>query len=232
MIKINNQYFLILALVFCSYNYALSWRDITKNKFIYLYAGNIPTDSSSQFYKKAIGLSLTQNNSSHIKHNVLHPIPLPNNCVDIYQSEDVFEHIEYNQLTNVINEIYRILKPGGLLRISMPDYRSDILYNRSIKDKSGKIIFDPFGGGNFQNGKVINGGHVWFPIIENVNTLLEKTNFVKTGRIEYLHYYNTNGIFQHNPINYSKGHIKRTPDHDERVKDPYRGLSIVIDLYK
>ena len=32
----------------------------------------------------------------HIKHDVTKPIPLNNNTVDIVQSEDVMEHIEYN----------------------------------------------------------------------------------------------------------------------------------------
>ena len=43
---------------------------------------------------------------------------LLDNSVDIYQSEDVFEHIEYKKLlTNVFNEIYRVLKPEWIIKI-------------------------------------------------------------------------------------------------------------------
>lgn len=51
---------------------------------------------------------------------------LSDNSVDIYQSEDVFEHIEYQTIPSIFNEIYRVLKPNGLFRLSMPDYRCDI----------------------------------------------------------------------------------------------------------
>ncbi len=33
-------------------------------------------------------------------------------------------------------------------------------------------------------------------------------------------------------IDYSKGYIYRTPDHDSRVKNPYRPMSIVVDCHK
>ena len=34
------------------------------------------------------------------------------------------------------------------------------------------------------------------------------------------------------PIDYSIGHVMRTPDHDERVKNPYRPMSLVVDCIK
>jgi len=60
------------------------------------------------------------------------------NDVNIVQSEDVMEHIEYDLLKNTINDIYRILKPGGLFRLSMPDYSCNVLYNQSEKDEQRK----------------------------------------------------------------------------------------------
>jgi len=158
---------------------------------------------------------------------------LYDNSVDIYQSEDVFEHIEYNELCNVINEIYRVLKPEGLFRFSMPDYRCDVLYNRSEKNEKNEIIFDPNGGGNYdyENKKVINGGHLWFPRYESVKSLLDKTKFEK-NKINFLHYYDENNNPITKIIEYSKGYIHRTPDHDNRVSNPYRPMSIVVDCYK
>ena len=208
---------------------ALTWDKLSSTSYIYLYAGDVP---KTTHYKHCIGLSLRQNNQNHIKHNITTPMPIPENYVDQYQSEDVFEHIEYKKLVAVIDEIYRVLKPGGLLRISMPDYRCDYLYNRAWKDENGNVFFDPEGGGKYQNGKVINGGHLWFPTIEQVTQLLEQTKFHIHGYIEYLHYYDSEGKSITYPIDYSLGHIKRTPDHDERVQNPYRTMSIVVDLYK
>ncbi len=134
--------------------------DLRKSKKVYLYAGDVP---AMKEYSEYIGLSLTQWNGNHIKHDVLKKYPIKDNSIDRYQSEDVFEHINYEQLTGVINEIYRTLKEGGLFRLSLPDYNCDILYERSQKNENGNIVFDFFGGGDYIDGKVINGGHVWFP---------------------------------------------------------------------
>src|SRR3989304_5843892 len=169
-----------------------TWENLLNQNKIHLYAGDI-VDHQITYHKSDIGISLIKNDKNHIRHDITNPMPLPDNCVDKYQSEDVFEHIEYKKLLDVINEIYRVLKPGGLLRISIPDYRSDIYYSRSLKDENGAIIFDPGGGGNFENGKVVNGGHVWFPTIEKITFLLENTKFYTHGKIECLHYYDVNG---------------------------------------
>lgn len=204
--------------------------DIKNKENIYLYAGDCINNISNIEF---IGLSLFYNNSTNIQHNVLNKMDLFDNSVDIYQSEDVFEHIEYDKLKDVINEIYRVLKPGGLLRLSMPDYRCDILYNRSEKNEKKEIIFDKGGGGDYdyENKKVINGGHLWFPKYESVKLLLNKTNFEDT-KINYLHYYDINNNSINKIIDYSKGYIQRTPDNDKRVNNPYRVMSIVVDCYK
>jgi predicted SAM-dependent methyltransferase len=143
------------------------------------------------------------------------------------------EHIEYSKLPTIVNEIYRILKPNGLFRLSMPTYECDVLYNRSSKDSNGNIIFDIGGGGSYDkyNKKVINGGHVWFPTFKLVNELLDSTNFQKQS-IHYLHYYDENGTPVMNNIDYSNGYIARTPDNDLRVQNPRRPMSIVVDCYK
>ncbi len=208
-----------------------SWNNLLRSKKIYLYAGDIP-QKRNKVDERYIGLSLARNDERHICHDITFPMPLPDNCVDVYQAEDVFEHIEYEKLPYVINEICRVLKPGGLFRLSIPDYRCDILFNRSVKDVSGKLIFDAVGGGKYENGRVLGGGHVWFPLLENVRALLQSTHFYEQGMINYLHYYDESGRSITHSIDYTKGFISRTPDHDKRVQNPYRGMSLVVDLYK
>jgi hypothetical protein len=122
-----------------------------------------------------------------------------------------------------------VLKKGGLFRLSVPDYQCDVLYKRSLKDDKGEIFFDPGGGGKYRKGKIVDGGHVWFPTYRLVKELLEKTEF---KNITFLHYYDEQGNPVTKEIDYSKGHVKRTPDHDVRVKTPYRPMSIVVDCTK
>jgi predicted SAM-dependent methyltransferase len=204
----------------------ISFVDLSARQSIFLYAGDVPKNEK---YCRYIGLSLSQSNSNHIKHDVTKPLPLADDCVDIYQSEDVFEHIETAILPDIINEIFRVLKPGGTLRLSLPDYRCDILYERSLTDANGKLIYDPGGGGKYVDGKVINGGHVWFPIYEDMKSILDKTLF---KQVFFYHYYDESGNPITKDIDYSFGHIMRTPDHDDRVKNPYRPMSIVVDCRK
>jgi predicted SAM-dependent methyltransferase len=203
-----------------------SFRDLSRRECIFLYAGDVPQDFN---YNKYVGLSLTQSDFRHVRHDVTEAIPLPDNCVDIYQSEDVFEHIDPRKLPSVINEIHRVLKRGGLFRLSLPDYRCNMLHERAVKDEQGNIVFDPDGGGDYIDGKVVNGGHVWFPVYETVKEMLASTLFTN---ICFYQYYDEDGNGVTNAIDYSLGHVMRTPDHDHRVQDPYRPMSIVVDCRK
>jgi predicted SAM-dependent methyltransferase len=213
----------------------MKFDEVTSHPFVSLYAGDLP-DMPEYRCKQIVGLSLTQDDKWHIRHDVTQPLPLLDESVDTYQSEDVFEHIDYEKLPAAIAEIYRVLKKGGLFRLSVPDYRCDVLLNRSVKDSEGNIVFDPGGGGGYRRrffiaGKkmVVNRGHVWFPRYEDVARLLEVAKF---SSVEFLHYYDEDGTPHTNPIDYAKGFVKRTPDNDARVSSPFRPMSIVVDCVK
>ena len=191
-----------------------------------LYAGDVP---EAREYGKFVGLSLWHHDARHIKHDITVPMPLPDGCVDVYQAEDVFEHIDIASLPGVVSEIHRVLKPGGVFRLAVPDYRCDVLAGRSVRDGNGRIVFDPGGGGRFEDGKVVGGGHLWFPTYESVNDLLRNSPF---RDIRFLHYYDEAARSVLREIDYSIGHVSRTPDNDDRVKSPRRPMSIVVDLVK
>ena len=136
-------------------------------------------------------------------------------------------------MVDQINEVHRCLKKNGLFRLSVPDYNCDLLYNRTVKDEAGNLIFDKAGGGYYdkKEKKIKGNGHVWFPTYKKVKDLLELTNF-ENDKIYFLHYYDENKNPITNKIDYSLGYISRTPDNDTRVKNPYRPMSIVVDCYK
>ena len=97
---------------------------------------------------------------------------------------------------------------------------------RSFKDNNGNIYHDPGGGGyyNYLSNKVEGGGHVWFPLYENVYKIFEKSDF-NNEKVNFLHYYDSNNNPIIKNIDYSMGYISRTPDNDNRVKEPYRPMS-------
>ena len=203
---------------------ALTWGSLRFCEQIKLYAGDVPEMDQ---YDGWIGLSIAKGDSRHILHDITKPFPIADNSVDAFQAEDVFEHIRYEDLPSVLNEIFRVLKPGGQFRLSVPDYGCDVLQERSIKDSSGKIVFDPEGGGTLGNP-----GHIWFPRKDAVRELIDKSLFAQNGHVNFLHYYNMDGSFVVEPVDYSEGHVDRTPDFDVRVKYPYRPMSMIIDLVK
>ena len=51
-------------------------------------------------------------------------------------------------------------------------------------------------------------------------------------KVKFLHYYDIDNNPVINDIDYTKGHIHRTPDNDKRVQNPLRPMSIVVDAYK
>ena len=209
-----------------------SWRQVQSGRIRNLYAGRL-SRSEPQF-GKFLGLTPYAASSHNICHDLLTVFPLEDNSVDIFQSQDVFEHIEYENILIVINEIYRVLKPGGLFRLSLPDYRADLYWERSMKDAGGNLLFDPGGGGAFVDGRVVGGGHLWFPDHENVQALFSASAFSedRQARVDFLHYNRSDGRGVLELIDYSKGYIKRTPDHDHRVTGSGQALSLVVDAVK
>jgi hypothetical protein len=207
-----------------------SWHDFLANRSKKLYAGKLRR-ALPQFATH-FGVTPFYASTRNIKQDVSEPFPIPDGCVEVFQSEDVFEHIELSKMVPVFNEIHRVLASGGLFRLSLPDYHFDQYLQRCRRGPRGEIVFDPGGGGKFVDGRVIGGGHVWFPTIETVRDLFEKSLFGAHGEVKFLQYNNGDGTFKLDAIDYSLGYIKRTPDHDARVTDRPRPISIVVDARK
>lgn len=49
--------------------------------------------------------------------------PLPDASMNDVYSEHLFEHLTYQQAQNMLKESYRVLKPGGIMRLATPDLR-------------------------------------------------------------------------------------------------------------
>ena len=132
--------------------------------------------------------------------------------------------------TNPIYKQLRNLLPGGL-----PVTVNNLVLKKDAATFTfarGEIVFDPGGGGEFVDGRVIGGGHLWFPTIEIVRDLFNQSLFGAEGAVRFLQFNNGDGTFKLDSIDYSLGYIQRTPDHDARVADRPRPISIVVDARK
>ena len=204
----------------------VDWSDIDFNRNISLYAGDI-YDEYHLKNNNLYGLSITHSDRRHIYHDITNKYPIPDNTVYAYQAEDVLEHIEYNKILDVINEIYRVLKKGSVFRICLPDYNSPKLKKVSMYSPEGELLYDATGGGNYKDGSVCNGGHVWFPKYEIVDALLNQSEFKK---IEWLCYWDNDEKLHYKDIDFANGYIIRIPDNI--TNNDLRVYSMVIDCIK
>jgi SAM-dependent methyltransferase len=207
-----------------------SWQAVARKRPLNLYAGKLRRGLPQ--FMTHFGITPFFPSSRNIPHDIRAPMPLPDKSVDLYQSEDVFEHVPYEHLPQIFDDIFRILKPGALFRLSLPDYGSEIYRRRAVFDQQGNILFDPGGGGRLENGEVVEGGHVWFPTYSNVRALFEQSRFSTEGAVKFLHATRDDETFLLEPIDYTLGYIQRTPDNDARASNPRRPLSIVVDAWK
>jgi predicted SAM-dependent methyltransferase len=68
--------------------------------------------------------SLDRNIGAHVQHDLTKPLPFPDGSVDEVYSSHVLEHFTYPRpLLSVLEECHRVLKPGGRIRIAVPNAR-------------------------------------------------------------------------------------------------------------
>lgn len=58
------------------------------------------------------------------QHNLasLHPLPLKSGSIELFYSSHCFEHLPDTFHPHLLSEMYRTLKPGGIVRITTPDF--------------------------------------------------------------------------------------------------------------
>ena len=71
-----------------------------------------------------------------IHHDLSYGLPLADGVADFVYSSHFLEHLFRKDAVYILKEMYRVLKPGGTLRISVPDLKYAIaLYHSGDKEK-------------------------------------------------------------------------------------------------
>jgi len=187
-----------------------------QNKIIDLKTRKLIDHPENTGLKHGLNIHSLKKYPNLIYHDIEKPFPLPDNSVDRIHSEDCFEHIEINKYPNILKELFRILKPGGLFRFSVPDYMNPKLSHCLEKG------YDPN-----------NCLHITLTRYNLLKPIFEDSPF----NVEFLHYWKNENEFIQKKIDYTKGYIKRTPDNDPRNKEEnkwanLRITTVVCDLTK
>jgi len=75
---------------------------------------------SREYYTREEYLGILRTNR-FIHHNFEYPLPFDDNSVDYVFSSHLLEHLFHEDALRLLEEIHRILKPGGWVRICVPD---------------------------------------------------------------------------------------------------------------
>lgn len=87
-----------------------------------------------------VNLDFSKTGEVVIASNLLSGIPFGDNYFDLVYHSHVLEHFSKDDGIKLIQECYRVLKPGGIIRIAIPNVESIVREYISIIDKLSKDI--------------------------------------------------------------------------------------------
>lgn len=56
-----------------------------------------------------------------IRRNLTKPLPFADGTVDAVYSSHFLEHVHFGDAQQILREVHRVLKPGGVVRLALPD---------------------------------------------------------------------------------------------------------------
>lgn len=77
-------------------------------------------------------------------------MPFGDNYADLVYMCHVLEHVRMNDLMNVIKEMWRMLKPGGIFRVSVPGFDELVAFYNAHGKNMDSILLQLMGGQNHE----------------------------------------------------------------------------------
>ncbi len=213
---------------------------VSRTKNPYLYFGSLGKSERQYAIPNFIGLALYPSHDREIQHNAADQLPFLDASIAKVQSQDVFEHIPRDTVPAVLNEIYRVIRIGGVFRLSVPDYRSPLLKRRSIYDSSGRVVADLMMCGTAKYNPSTTGlesvyskggdAHLWFPTYESILELIIKSDLRRCDTIRFYHYFIDDERYVCEPFPENEMFVMRAPPMDNRADG--KPISIIVDFVK
>jgi predicted SAM-dependent methyltransferase len=134
--------------------------------------------------------------------NAYKPFPFPSNTFDKAFTEHMIEHLEVEKVRQFLQEVFRVLKPGGVFRVTCPDLElyankyvqgDDEFFGKVAQCVEGKRMKNPDlawmvrgNGGAFMTGVVKNfHKHKWMYDFNNLSACLSDVGFENITKQKY-----------------------------------------------
>jgi predicted SAM-dependent methyltransferase len=81
-------------------------------------------------------------NNTFVHHNLKYGIPLPDSSADVIFTSHTLHHLYREEALALLKETFRVLKPGGTLRIAVPNLEYVVsLYQRGERERMLEYFF-------------------------------------------------------------------------------------------
>lgn len=136
----------------------------------------IPPDSLNTPWRKDI-----------LIHDVKKPLPFTDNSLHAVYASHLLEHLYFSEAKKLLHECYRVLEPGGILRVVVPDLKfiaseysrtgladkfNEMLMLRNSKPPAGNLVYRIYSQlTDFHS-------HKWMYDTESLSLHMEETGFV------------------------------------------------------
>jgi len=108
----------------------------------------------------------------YIFHNLEHSVPFTDGCVDFAYSSHSLEHLPVRRAEHLCREVFRVLKPGGVFRVCVPDLR--IACQEYAKGHTDAALILLFGSPE----PTYYAAHKWMYDAETLTSVLRDAGFV------------------------------------------------------
>ena len=113
-----------------------------------------------------------------IKHNLTRRFPISDGCIEYIFNEHFIEHVTREDARKILNQCFRVLRPGGVLRITTPDLRNLVdAYLKNDLERWNSVEFHPGTGCQLVNEGMRSWDHKFLYDLEELTLLLKEVGF-------------------------------------------------------
>jgi predicted SAM-dependent methyltransferase len=122
--------------------------------------------------------------------DILKPLPFPDSSLDAIYAGEVVEHIERRHVRPLLREACRVLKPGGVVRLTTPDLSSiceiylGISKRATLEEHYTTWLEEEFSPHYWMNAMFRFWGHHWVWDFEALSEEIRSSGFIHVERME------------------------------------------------